>query len=313
MSLCPACSHDAVNDGAIVNINDSGLADVIDPDNIDMSLSQGDSQDAINDDPLVNINANDSGPTDVIDPDRMDIDVTNIEVANLDGAHFEDPNTTPPLTDAQFNMLFSYIRRALSASENENPPRTQMENSTFTMPAFLFIQQPSATSAESIADNFPHVPPDTIQEILHFEFFPPDLYKLDPISSESTKQYSTLSSLMGPLSVYFQIIGCYAASSNNSSAVLAVQRASLAYCAHLSSLNETYEWSAVLEYHSQFFFRRSREMARGDYSGWQSPDQELMGQLLFPHVRHPRQHSSSKPSLFFLGFLIFFTLLPFTE
>lgn len=182
---------------------------------------------------------------------------------------------------------------------------------TFRVPPFPFLQSTAATTTvldQFLQRHFPLVSRETLQEIIHFEFFPPDLYKLNPMYLEKgldletkTEDYPTFDSLMEPLVVYFQILSCYAASSNSISALLAIHRGSHVYRAHLSSLNRTYKWPAVLEYHSQFFFRRSREMARGDFSGWCSPDNELISQVLLGHD-HPQPGSPSSffPILFIL-------------
>lgn len=207
-------------------------------------------------------------------------DVGDTESTDSTGIHVHC-NT---LTDEQFNMLFSYtIANRVSGGANST-------RSAFTMPPLPFVDA-GEDNTKSLLDTFPLVSHETISEIIHFEFFHPNLYKLDPVSSESSKEYPTLVSLIGPLSIYFQILACYAAASNSTSAVLAIQRASASYSAHLASLNSTYEWSAVLQYHSRFFFRRSREMARGDFSGWCAPDNDLVGEVLLGHNRIQWAHT----------------------
>ncbi|KAF8154038.1 hypothetical protein B0H34DRAFT_631033, partial [Crassisporium funariophilum] len=138
----------------------------------------------------------------------------------------------------------------------------------------------------SLLDVFPFIPRATIMEIVRFEFHPLNLYKLDVLAQEkaadaqntmdledghftirertgSAKDYPNFASLLKPLLIYFDVLGVYAASSGNVAAILSILRGCTAYCAHLSSLNQTYFWVAILQYHKQFFLKRTKEMARG--------------------------------------------------
>lgn len=200
------------------------------------------------------------------------------------------------LTDEQLNLLLSHVAHR---APHVRPSPTLTPASPFIMPPFPAMQAGQPLQLDKpIPTLFPSVSPETIFEIIHFEFFPADLYKLDPTSLEkgldtviiaTQDHYPHLASLIVPLHVYFRILGCYAASSNSPDAVVAILNASLAYCAHLSSLNLTYKWPALLQYHNQFFFRRSREMARGKFSGWLAPDNELIAEVLFGHNLSQRQ------------------------
>lgn len=186
--------------------------------------------------------------------------------------------------------------------EGADDPSTNDSSSSFTAPPLAQTPMPPS-DVQALSELFPFVSPETISEIIHFQFFPTDLYKLDPTSA--TKDYPTLASLIDPLFVYFQILGIYAASKNQVSALLSIHRASLIYGSHLSSLDRTYVWPAILEYHFRFFYRRSHEMACGNFSGWYSPDNELLGQHLFGRNQPPPPESY----LLFVGFLIFLLCL----
>ncbi|KAF8189665.1 hypothetical protein BJ912DRAFT_1142892 [Pholiota molesta] len=122
------------------------------------------------------------------------------------------------------------------------------------------------------------------------------------VPPEPHRDYPTFASLLEPLLTYFEILGSYAASSGNIGATLTIFRGSAAYCTHLSTLYRSYTWAAIIQYHKQFFLKRSKEMARGVYTEWASPDLTLMGIYLVGHYRAPapsnvpKSKSSANPT-----------------
>ncbi|KAF8172661.1 hypothetical protein BJ912DRAFT_1148100 [Pholiota molesta] len=159
----------------------------------------------------------------------------------------------------------------------------------------------------SLLSDFPCISRATLQEIVRFELHPFDLYKLDMDMEAQEKawrghagsatDYPTFASLLAPLLVYFDVLGCDAAvASGDATTTLAVLRGCAAYCAHLSALDRTYAWAAVLQHHTRFFLRRAREMARGVYSGWAVLDLQLMHECLPGHERGAPPGTGSRKS-----------------
>ncbi|KAF8801005.1 hypothetical protein BYT27DRAFT_7116126 [Phlegmacium glaucopus] len=159
-------------------------------------------------------------------------------------------------------------------------------------------------TGESLYDLFPLVETGVILEITKHTFKPLDLFKLDPTlhdknmdskttaRSGSLRDYPQFPSLLEPLMVYFNILSAYAASSGNVNATYAIAQGTCIYVQHLSTLNRSYNWHAVLQYHKAFFLVRCREMLRGDYTGWTRSD----GQLMNTHLYHQLRSSSSPSS-----------------
>ncbi|KAF8171507.1 hypothetical protein BJ912DRAFT_995404 [Pholiota molesta] len=188
-----------------------------------------------------------------------------------------------------------------------------------TIPPFVPPPNPVvANSGESLVDRFPSIPRAIIIEIVRHEIHPLNLYKLDIRAQDrisdakntvdledgrftirertgGVKDYPTMSSLLEPLMLYFHVLGAHAASSGNAHAVLALLESCASYISHLSWLNRTYLWSAVLLYHKHFFLIRQKEMARGIYNGWKHPNPDLVTEYLLGHGR-PAQSSKPKPS-----------------
>ena len=63
----------------------------------------------------------------------------------------------------------------------------------------------------------------------------------------SIKEYPGFVSILGLLSVYFEILGTFALSNGNASAVFTNFQGSSAYAQHLFDINTLYKWSAVLQ------------------------------------------------------------------
>ena len=171
---------------------------------------------------------------------------------------------------------------------------------------------------ESLYDLFPLIETTTILDITKHIFKPLDLFKLDPTrhdentdlksmldfdngiisvkaQSGSLRDYPTFSSLVEPLTIYFDILSAYAASSGNVAATYAIVTGGFHYIRHLSSLKSSYHWRAVLQYHKAFFMLRCRDMLKGDYTGWARTDVQLMNCYLYHQVRSSAVNSS-KPS-----------------
>ncbi|KAF9011314.1 hypothetical protein BDQ17DRAFT_1345941 [Cyathus striatus] len=141
------------------------------------------------------------------------------------------------------------------------------------------------TLNKSVYDDFPLVEAGIILDIARHDFRPLDLYKLDypakPASS-SSRSYPTFTSLLSPLTVYFNILSTLAAATGKPNIIRTVADGAFCYISHLSDLSQRYEWGAVLQYHMDFHLDRRREMANGSYAGWKSAD----GQLINTHLVH---------------------------
>ena len=222
------------------------------------------------------------------------------------------PSSTPTpivLTADALQVLLAHVTR--------NPPTgtsVQMTASPTTVPVpqanlppFHSTTTTFVAPGESLYDLFPLIETSTILDITKHIFKPLDLFKLDPTldfdngtisaraHSGSLQDYPHLSSLVEPLTIYFDILSAYAASSNNVAATYAIVTGGLHYIRHLSTLDRSYHWHAVLQYHKAFFVLRCREMLRGDYTGWARSDGQLMNRHLYHRVRSSAMNLS-KPS-----------------
>ncbi|KAF9035455.1 hypothetical protein BJ165DRAFT_1311763, partial [Panaeolus papilionaceus] len=162
----------------------------------------------------------------------------------------------------------------------------------------------------SFSEFFPHVSDATLLEVLRHELTPQHLYKLDATAAElsleraddfvlgdnaggivfkkkatSIKDYPTITSVVAPLLVYFEILQYHALVSKDPVAQHELARASSQYCSYLMELNRVYTWSSVLNYHCHFFTRRRREMQRGIYTGWWNVDTGLKDRFVSGHIR----------------------------
>jgi hypothetical protein len=139
---------------------------------------------------------------------------------------------------------------------------------------------------------FPHVEEATITSILAHTFHPYHLWKLDPrhhernqkktlqlvggsleIAPDDTalKDYKDVASLVVPLNVYFEILVHYSSPSVSGAIAILFFR----YLTHLHNMATEYSWSAVVNYHPQFFLQRRIEMRKGYYDLWARQDPEL--------------------------------------
>ncbi|KAJ7107272.1 hypothetical protein C8R43DRAFT_905807 [Mycena crocata] len=158
----------------------------------------------------------------------------------------------------------------------------------------IFVPLVSSFSSSRL---FPDIEPGTINAVLNHTLRAWDLYLLDPRvqdveptyvfngftssfekSTSQSEEYSTLDSVIFPLHNYFAILLVHNPKAQRLPVYL------LSYLTHLQSLAADYEWDAVLEYHTLFFNRRSREMEEsGDYSAWSGPDIALLCTSVYPH------------------------------
>ena len=193
------------------------------------------------------------------------------------------------------------------------------------LPSFHSTTTAVVPPGQSLYDLFPLIETSTILDITKHIFKPLDLFKLDPSPRDKNMDLKTMldfdngtisvkahsgsprdyypyfSSLVEPLTIYFDILSAYAASSGNVAATYAIVTGGFHYIRHLSTLSRSYHWDAVLQYHKAFFMLRCRDMLRGDYTGWARSDGQLMNYHLYHQVRssavNPSGQSSSSPSM----------------
>ncbi|KAF8196732.1 hypothetical protein K438DRAFT_1672911, partial [Mycena galopus ATCC 62051] len=149
------------------------------------------------------------------------------------------------------------------------------------VPPIAPLNSPAGTSP-SLRSFFPHVKPACITSVISHDFEASDLYKLDKrvkdtapaynfnaagvleMNASKNKTYKVLNSVTLPLHIYFAILGAHLAA---------------------KSVAPTYEWPAVLEYHTLFFNQRQEEMQAGVYTHWGSPDPDLLCVHVYPHKK----------------------------
>lgn len=222
------------------------------------------------------------------------------------------------LTADALQGLLAYVARNLptgaSVQTTANPTTVPVPQAN--LPPFHSITATVVAPGESLYDLFPFIEASTILDITKHKFKPLDLFKLDPTQhdknmdlklvfdngtisakehSGSPRDYPHFSSLVEPLTIYFDILSAYAASSGNVAATYAIVKGGFHYIRHLSTLRRSYHWHAVLQYHKAFFMLRCRDMLKGDYTGWARSDVQLMNCHLYHQVRSSTV-TSSEPS-----------------
>ena len=233
------------------------------------------------------------------------------------------PSSTPApavLTADALQVLLAHVARNVvtSASFQTTVSPTTVPVPQENSPPFHSITSTIVPSGQSLYDLFPLIETSIILDITKHIFKPLDLFKLDPtrhdknvdlktrlyfdngtISAEAAANlgslrdcYPHISSLVEPLTIYFDILSAYAASSGNVAATCAIATGGFHYIRHLSTLNRSYHWDAVLQYHKAFFMIRCRDMLRGDYTGWARSDGQLMNSHLYHRVRSSAVNSS---------------------
>ncbi|KAG6894611.1 hypothetical protein C0993_011139 [Termitomyces sp. T159_Od127] len=197
---------------------------------------------------------------------------------------------------------------AFAALANQSPgvatPLAGQFNRTPSFPAFISTDQSSA--GKSLPALFPAIETSVLLDIARHEFCPMDLCKLDPalrfrcaemeqtdsgsLRITGTKDYPVLHTLLIPLSTYFSILQAFAASSSDAHATFVIGNRAARYISHLASLNQKYEWAAVLQYHIHFYLNRRQEMLTGSYTGWAKPDDLLLTEFCLGNA-----HMSGNP------------------
>ena len=221
------------------------------------------------------------------------------------------PSSTPTpitLTADALQVLLAHVAQnsPTGASVQTTASPTTVPVPQTNLPPFRSTTATVVAPGESLYDLFPFIETSTILEITKHIFKPLDLFKLDPTldldngtisprahSGSLLQDYPHFSSLIEPLTIYFDILSAYAASSGNVAATYAIVTGGFQYIRHLSTLNRSYHWHAVLHYHKAFFTLRCREMLRGDYTGWARSDGQLMNYHLYHQVRSSAVNSSN--------------------
>ncbi|KNZ71285.1 hypothetical protein J132_00074 [Termitomyces sp. J132] len=193
--------------------------------------------------------------------------------------------------------------RAFAALANQSPglttPLATQVNPPPSFPAFISTDQSPA--GKSLPALFPAIETSTLLDIARHEFRPLDLCKLDPTSKfrradmertdsngtrfTGTKDYPTFHNLLIPLTTYFSVLQAFAASSGDAHATFVIGHGAARYISHLTSLNQKYEWTAVLQYHVHFHLSRRQEMLTGSYAGWARPDDLLLTEFCLGNAR----------------------------
>ncbi|KZV74660.1 hypothetical protein PENSPDRAFT_647863 [Peniophora sp. CONT] len=155
---------------------------------------------------------------------------------------------------------------------------------------------------------------DTVSSVVAHGFRAADLFKLDHRARDSGRnrralgitsdnkmeliepsvEYRSLSSILVPLQVYFNILlRSISVSSTSASDALRIASAFNAYSMQLSVWSVDYEFPALLEYHQAFFDSRLNDMSLGIYLTWGKIDIDLHSQCL---AGHTRRHTQASPS-----------------
>lgn len=229
------------------------------------------------------------------------------------------PSSTPIILTADaLQVLLAHVARDLPTGDSvqmtASPTTVPLRQES--LPPFHSTTTTVVPPGQSLYDLFPLVDTSTILDITKHILKPLDLFKLDPTlydkdmdlttvldfdngtilfkahSGSLRNYYPDFSSLVEPLTIYFDILSAYAASSGNVAATYAIVTGGFHYIRHLSTLNRSYHWDAVFRYHKAFFMLRCRDMLRGDYTGWSRSDVQLMNRLLYHQVRSPAVNSS---------------------
>ncbi|KAF9266443.1 hypothetical protein L218DRAFT_858240 [Marasmius fiardii PR-910] len=173
-------------------------------------------------------------------------------------------------------------------------------------PAFITGPVPEH---KSLFNAFPRLEASIILDVTRHDIIPTDIHKLDSklrrkaidqgalsaLTSRagSTKDYPSLSALLYPLTIYFQILAHFAASSGHVDVIVCLFSGVLQYIMHLTDLNLRYEWDAVLAYHMAYHAERCHEMKQNIYTGWGKLDEQLSTEFLVGRVKSVKPSSSS--------------------
>ena len=229
------------------------------------------------------------------------------------------PSSTPEpivLTADALQVLLSHVPTHTRVQTTPSPTTTvpvPHEN----LPLFHSTTATVVAPGQSLYDLFPLIETSTILDITKHILKPLYLFKLAPTphdkiidlktvldfdngtisvkthSGSLRDYYPHITSLVEPLTIYFDILSAYAASSGDIAATYAIVTGGFHYIRHLVTLNRSYHWDAVLQYHKSFFMLRCRDMSRGDYTGWARSDGQLMNCHLYHQVRSSTRVTSS--------------------
>ncbi|KAH0582292.1 hypothetical protein J132_04999 [Termitomyces sp. J132] len=223
---------------------------------------------------------------------------------NQPGSSPEPMESQPQSSDAALAGMMTMFR-AFAALANQLPGLTlSLTGGTQPIPhaAFpAFMSTDQASAGKSLPALFPAIEASMLLDIAHHEFRPMDLCKLNPTSKfrrtemertdtngpriTGTKDYPSFHALLIPLSTYFSVLQPFVASSGDANATFVIGHGAARYLSHLASLNQKYEWAAVLQYHIHFHLNRRQEMLAGSYTGWARPDDLLLTEFCLGNAR----------------------------
>jgi hypothetical protein len=229
------------------------------------------------------------------------------------------------LTADALQVLLTHVARnfptGASVQTIASPTTVPVTVAQENLPPFHSTTATVVAPGQTLYDLFPLIETSTILAITMHIFKPLDLFKLAPMRHDKNVDLKTVldfdngtisvkahsgslqdyyphfTTLVEPLTIYFDILSAYAASSGNAAATYAIVTGGFHYIRHLSTLNRSYHWGAVLQYHKAFFMLRCREMLRGDYTGWARSDGQLMNCHLYHQVRSSAVDSFKPPQV----------------
>ena len=204
--------------------------------------------------------------------------------------------------------FIAFIHQPVARPSRANAGISSSTSSKANTPFGLFPKFVNNTTKPNgktyLPDLFPLIKPSILLEIVKHEFDPEDLYKLDSnrmrvmenenivlatvegkVLTKDTKGYPDLSFVLRPLTVYFEVLSAFAATSGDPYEVLSIFRDTTEYIRSLRQFSIQHEWDAVLNYHFAFHRKRRAEMACGNYSGWRWNDRQLCLSHLSDHFK----------------------------
>lgn len=206
---------------------------------------------------------------------------------------------------ALLQSLLALSNTAVAVPAAQEPLATR----NVRLPPFMAALSPFL--GKSLRNQFPEIEPGMLLEIVRHDFKPDDLFKLslrardkgDPDRPDGSKKitgpyaaYSSLHSLLTPLTTYFSVLQSFAASGGDATATSSIGIGGQRYIAHILDLHQRYEWLAVVEYHIHFHLRRRCEMADGNYNGWLQADPDLLSSYVYDRRRPTRLNGSRASS-----------------
>ena len=220
----------------------------------------------------------------------------------------------PPLDHSALNNISSLLNILNAATTIINSRVGGASQASATQPATgsaeptlpVFVPGPQTHDSKSIPDLYPLVETSILLSIAKHKFQPHDLYKPDPnlhikdkqmtldmedghVVLKNTfmniKEYPSPTSVLAPLTVYFNILSTFALFSNKVPAIYTILKGSMVYTQHLLNLYGLYNWPTVLQYHSVFHLCQRREMTSGNYAGWAGVNEDFQSKYLQSHEK----------------------------